>query len=615
MALPQNGPLSLSQIQAVFGGPIPASLSNYYRKAIQTAVTNHVFTIQQNIDALMASENGIYPSTFEDGYKYFTSDYGPLFPRDPLAYVGSLGQAQIVQVDGQNVSQTQGTMWGQNALVRSWGCATYFKIRAGETYRFRCRMRALNNPTNTEGQPAFHIMGLFLLGAQGFGVAGHTLERYPIDASLGWVVREVTMAATEIWNLYPTAVWGRLYHHENFFEYTDAVGNYRQVPADCTIQTSLLEMSVASGQPLNGDSGIGVAYDLTAGNDRVLAKTGSSMVVAGGRTSAELGGPRQNTSPFTREIQRLGNFTVVDTPSTASIPTSGPIKLSDFYGTSQDAEPQWSTPTFIGEINPGVPFSFTFNATSNSPIVYSMISILPSWCTWDAATHTVTGTWPLPFVAPSQEADFVVAASNDYLTTSRQFIYRVVNREAVWTTPSGTLGTPTVGQSFSYQLQASDPEGSNVSYIVHSGSLPPGVSVSASGLVSGTPTTAGSYTFEIRLEDNVPRTSATARQFNIVVGTAAAPDPAPEWITPEGSIGTYPVNQASSFQFNYINYSSQHLYIGLSDRTWPEGEWAMGIGNDGYFTFTPTTTGTYSFIARMIQGNYVVDRQYTITIV
>lgn len=517
MALPSNGPLSLSQIQAVFGGPTPAALSNYYRKAIQTAINSYVFTTAQNVDALVASESGVYPSTFEDGYKYFTSDYGPIFPRDPMAYVGSLGQATIVQVDGQNVSQTQGTLWGQNALVRSWGVATYFKIRAGETYRFRCRMRALNNPTNTEGNPASHIMGLYLLGAEGYGVAGHALASYPIDSSLGWVVRDVTMSATQIWNLYPNAVWGRLYHHENYCDYTDAVGNFRQVPADCTVQTSMLEMSVVSGQPLNGDSGVITAYDLTPGKDRVLVKTGSTMVVAGGRTSAELGGPRQNTNPFTREIQRLGNFTVVDTPSTASIPMSGPIKISDFYGTSQDAEPQWTTPVFLGEINPGVPFSFTFNATSNSPIVYSMISILPGWCSWNPTTHTVTGTWPLPLNAPSQEADFIVGASNDYLTTSRQFIYRVVNREAVWTTPSGTLGTPTVGQSFSYQLQASDPEGSNVSFIVHSGSLPPGIGVSASGLVSGTPTTAGSYVFEVRLEDNVPRTSATSRQFNIVV--------------------------------------------------------------------------------------------------
>lgn len=171
MALPSNGPLSLSQIQAVFGGPTPAALSNYYRKAIQTAINSYVFTTAQNVDALVASESGVYPSTFEDGYKYFTSDYGPIFPRDPMAYVGSLGQATIVQVDGQNVSQTQGTLWGQNALVRSWGVATYFKIRAGETYRFRCRMRALNNPTNTEGNPASHIMGLYLLGAEGYGVA------------------------------------------------------------------------------------------------------------------------------------------------------------------------------------------------------------------------------------------------------------------------------------------------------------------------------------------------------------------------------------------------------------------------------------------------------------
>ncbi len=620
MALPSTGPLSASQIRAEFGGPLPFSLTNYYRKAIQTAINSYVFTTPQNVDALMASENGLFPSTFEDGYKYFTSDYGPLFPRDPMAYTSSLGQSQIVQVDGQNVSQTQGALWGQNALVRSWGCATYFKIRSGETYRFRVRMRALTNPTNTEGHPASHIMGLYLLGAEGFGVAGHALASYPIDAGLGWVIRDVTMSASQIWNLYPNAVWGRLYHHENYCEYTDAVGNFRQVPADCVVQTSMLEVSVVSGQPLNGDSGILTAYDLSAGNDRVLTKVGSTMVVAGGRTSAELGGPRQNTNPFTREIQRLGNFTVVDSPSTTSIPLSGPIKFSDFLGTAQETEPQWTTPTFLGEINPGVPFSFTFDATSASAITYSMISILPGWCTWNPATHTVSGTWPAPLNAPSQEADFIVGASNDYLTTSRQFIYRVVNREAVWTTPSGTLGNLNTGQSFSYQLQASDPEGSNVSYIVHSGTLPPGIGISAAGLISGTPTTAGTYVFEVRLEDNVPRTSATARQFNIVV--AEAPPAQPEWFTPSAIVLTANNSAQQNFYY-YVKNPNGDTTIeqtpGYSLPTnstllheWPSGTSSNLRGVTIRGNIIPP--GTYNIYLDAVNANGRVTRVFTIQI-
>lgn len=522
MALPLTGPLSLSQIQAMFGGPIPAALSNYYRKTIQTAIPAYVFTNAQNVDTLLASENGQYPSTFAEGFKHFTSDYGPLFPRDPLAYVSSLGQASIVQVDGENVAQTQGTLWGENAIPRSWGTAPYFKIRAGDTYQFRVRLRALNQPTNTEGNPVRHYINCYMLGPDGFGIYEYQVANNVIDSADGWVTRTATVTGADLLAASPTAVWARMNHRENYCVYTDGAGNVRVVPADITVQTSLMEVSLVSGTPLNGESGITTAYDLAYG-DRVLVKSGNTMTVAAGRTSAELGGPRQATNDFTNEIVRLGNFTVVDTPSTQSIPTSGPIKLSDFYGTSQDAAPQFTTPTELGNVYPGQPFSFTFNATSVSPVTYSMISSIPGDWTWNPTTHTVSGVWSINNISAAiQRGDFIIGASNDYLTTSQQFLYTVVNQTPVWTTADNTSWAAIVGEPFSQQLQASDPEGSGVLFIVHDGALPPGIGISSAGLLSGTPTTPGTFNFEVRLEDNVPRGSAGSHHYSIIVDAGLA---------------------------------------------------------------------------------------------
>jgi len=90
-----------------------------------------------------------------------------------------------------------------------------------------------------------------------------------------------------------------------------------------------------------------------------------------------------------------------------------------------------------------------------------------------------------------------------------------------WTTAAGSLGTYyDTNQSVSIQLVATDPDaGATISYSVISGSLPGGLNLSSSGLISGTiaqisPTTSTSN-FTIRASDNAGNTSD--RAFSIVI--------------------------------------------------------------------------------------------------
>jgi hypothetical protein len=84
------------------------------------------------------------------------------------------------------------------------------------------------------------------------------------------------------------------------------------------------------------------------------------------------------------------------------------------------------------------------------------------------------------------------------------------------TTPS--LNTPPnqwsrVGRWDSYQLSASDADGDVLTY--SASGLPPGLWVSAtSGRISGTPTTAGTYTVTARVSDG---TSSRSRTFTWTV--------------------------------------------------------------------------------------------------
>lgn len=64
-----------------------------------------------------------------------------------------------------------------------------------------------------------------------------------------------------------------------------------------------------------------------------------------------------------------------------------------------------------------------------------------------------------------------------------------------------TLTSGTVGTAYSYQLQTTGSQAPIV-YSIASGSLPPGLSMNSSGLVSGTPTTGGTYSFTVGCTDN-----------------------------------------------------------------------------------------------------------------
>jgi hypothetical protein len=79
----------------------------------------------------------------------------------------------------------------------------------------------------------------------------------------------------------------------------------------------------------------------------------------------------------------------------------------------------------------------------------------------------------------------------------------------VWVS-SGTIGTNIPqGQAYSVQLTATDDSGSTPTYSLNSGTLPTGTSLSSSGLISGTPSAAGDFTFTVRATDENGRSTVS----------------------------------------------------------------------------------------------------------
>jgi hypothetical protein len=106
--------------------------------------------------------------------------------------------------------------------------------------------------------------------------------------------------------------------------------------------------------------------------------------------------------------------------------------------------------------------------------------------------------------------------------------------QPIWNTPAGSIGTYPATISMLFQLSASAVlPATSVTYVLLSGTLPTGLSISTSGLISGTPTLVTSdvtNTFTIRATDNL--SNLRDRTFSITVSGSAIP----RFTTPAGNI-------------------------------------------------------------------------------
>ena len=101
------------------------------------------------------------------------------------------------------------------------------------------------------------------------------------------------------------------------------------------------------------------------------------------------------------------------------------------------------------------------------------------------------------------------------------FVYSVLaGVPLTWIDPAGIL-VPDAFQDLFYsrQLRAS---GLNISFALVSGTLPDGVSMDSSGLLTGTPATLATYTFTVRISDSQGKTSDRTFQIPVTVASGSA---------------------------------------------------------------------------------------------
>ncbi|HWJ31763.1 MAG TPA: Ig domain-containing protein [Gaiellaceae bacterium] len=186
-----------------------------------------------------------------------------------------------------------------------------------------------------------------------------------------------------------------------------------------------------------------------------------------------------------------------------------------------------------------------------------------------------------------------------------------------FTDDSYVMPVGTVGQPYSKTFGGAGGCGPALpyQYSLINGSLPPGLSLSKSGTISGTPAAAGSFSFWVDLSDQNPpsadwcRPSEAQRQFTITVNGGAAVVPlavVQTALSPKATIVSAP-------------YSFQLTASGGGSQTWSVVEGALPAGlqlsSAGLISGTPTATGDFTFKVRVTDGTRAATQAFALTVV
>ncbi len=164
-----------------------------------------------------------------------------------------------------------------------------------------------------------------------------------------------------------------------------------------------------------------------------------------------------------------------------------------------------------------------------------------------------------------------------------------------------TLPDGDVGMLYSQNLSATGGQ-RPYTYSLTTGALPPGLSLSSSGAISGTPTTMGSYSFTVRVRDDNLCFGFRAYTIDVV-------DCPTITISPPGIL-TGRIGLAYSWDFHASDGQAPYTYS-IASGALPPG---LTL-SPGTISGTPTTAGSYPITIRATDANGCTgERQYTLVV-
>ncbi|MDN8078812.1 putative Ig domain-containing protein [Burkholderia multivorans] len=177
--------------------------------------------------------------------------------------------------------------------------------------------------------------------------------------------------------------------------------------------------------------------------------------------------------------------------------------------------------------------------------------------------------------------------------------------------PSGVVGRAYAGFDFNSVLQVlGDPsfDPSNVRWSVAGGSLPAGLSLSSSGKLSGSPTAAGTSSFQVMA---AYKTKAGEQAYQVIIASvsvALASATLPAGV--QGTAYAYDLKQNLSVTGDPA-YTPSQVTWSLVSGPLPAG---MQLNSDGTVTGTPTVGGTFPFTVKASYLGQNGQQQYQLVL-
>ena len=240
----------------------------------------------------------------------------------------------------------------------------------------------------------------------------------------------------------------------------------------------------------------------------------------------------------------------------------------------------------------GVRYSLFLEATGGTlPYTWSVSGSLPADLSLNPSSGEISG---IPTTAVVGQTFEVQVTDFDDSTDTALLSITINDVPNITTTslPYGAAGTP-YGETLTVTGGTSP-----VTWDIFLGDLPDGLSLSADGLISGTPTANDAQTFTVRVTDNVG--AIDTQELLLIIGTAVVTSS-----LPDGTVGMFYSEPLEAD-------GGTPPYSWLTLDTLPPG---LSLSASGMITGTPSLYGTYPFTVEVMDTLGDIDTQdLTITI-
>ena len=235
--------------------------------------------------------------------------------------------------------------------------------------------------------------------------------------------------------------------------------------------------------------------------------------------------------------------------------------------------------TVSGQVAQNSSYSDQISASGSGTITYSVnTGALPPGLSLNSSTGAITGT--ATTVGSYNFSVRATAVDGGVTTTADTGTLTIAVGSAVTLTAGLTNQTLWIGEEYSADLEFAGSPAPTVTRA--SGTIPPGLSLTSSGTLSGTPTTSGIYTFAIKGTNFV--NTVTSPSYTFTIQAAPQFTSATEYnqtVTKGSDFSAIPTVTGSGLTFEKVSGS---LPAGLT----------LDV-NSGAITGTPTQAGEFTF--------------------